>query len=90
MPDVIEKRKVTMLNVVAINGDIYQHKAEDFVPVEILDAYVADAQTRWQSVVVDHDSGHDSGPAGDAGDTHFPAHLDHPNCNGQTVSGVVA
>lgn len=76
MSDFIEKRKVTMLNFVALpDGTPAKHEAVDYVPLEILDAYVEDAKTRWQSVVVDHDGGHNPGPGGDEGETHYPAHL---------------
>lgn len=72
----IEKRKVTMTNVsLTADGQVVRHEATDFVPLEILDAYVADAGTRWQSVVVDHEAGHDPGPGGDDGETHYPPHL---------------
>jgi hypothetical protein len=76
----IEKRKVTMTNAVAeANGTVSIHKAEDYVPLEILEAYVADAKKRWQAVVVDHEAGHDPGPGGDDGETHYPVHLTDPN-----------
>lgn len=38
------------------------HEATDYVPVNILDDYVADARTRWQVVTVG--GVHDAGPAG--------------------------
>jgi hypothetical protein len=37
------------------------HTATDYVPLDILDAYVADAHLRWQSVTVGAE--HDGGPA---------------------------
>lgn len=70
---VAEKRRVTMTNAVATPQGVQIHEATDFVPVDILDAYVADANTRWQSVTVGDE--HDPGPAGDDGETHYPAHL---------------
>lgn len=65
----VEKRRVTMLST---NG----HRAIDFVPLEKLDAYVADARTRWAQVLVGEV--HDSGPGGDYGPT---ASLDHLESN---------
>lgn len=70
-----EKRKVSMRNVTLLaNGDVANMEATDYVPVDILDAYVADARTRWQFVQVEEDK-HDPGPAGDKGETAVPAHL---------------
>ncbi len=68
----VEKRKVTMRSVVlAGDGTTVEHEATDFVPLDILEDYVADAQTRWQLVEVDR-SKHDPGPAGDDGPTFRP------------------
>ena len=53
------------------------HEAIDYVPLEILAAYVADAKTKWQLVEVGDE--HDSGPGGDDGETHIPAHLEGVN-----------
>jgi hypothetical protein len=73
------KYKVTMTNVVAAGpNQVHTHQAEDYVPEDILDAYVADARLRWQNVDVDYDAGHNPGPGGDDGATHYPAHIDHP------------
>lgn len=63
----IEKRHVVM-----IQGP---HRAEDFVPVDILDAYVEDANLRWEHVIVG--DSHNPGPAGDDGETVIPHHLAH-------------
>ena len=60
---VVEKRKVIMRNAVAVTGGFQTHEAVDYVPVSDLDAYVADAQTRWQAVEIGTD--HDPGPGGD-------------------------
>lgn len=71
----MEKRKVVMTGI-SLSPDgktVLRHEATDYVPLDILDAYVADAQTRWQSVVVGDE--HDSGPGGDDGETHYPPHL---------------
>jgi hypothetical protein len=71
-PGRIEKRKVTMQSAVMLSdGNAGTIVATDYVPVDILDDYVADAQTRWQQVTVDT-SKHDPGPAGDDGPTHRP------------------
>lgn len=70
-----EKRKVSMRNVTLLaNGETANMEAVDYVPVEILDTYVADAKTRWQFVSVGDE--HDAGPAGDKGATAIPAHLE--------------
>jgi len=58
------KFKVTMTK-----GD---QVATDYVPDEILDAYVADAQTRWDTVEIGDE---DYGPAGPDGETVIPEHL---------------
>jgi hypothetical protein len=68
----IEKRKVTMRSAVILSdGTTGEVTAEDFVPLDYLDEYVADAQTRWQLVTVDRDR-HDPGPGGDDGPTNKP------------------
>lgn len=70
-PDV-EKRKVIMRTLVALpDGTTAETVATDYVPLDILDEYVADARTRWQSVDVP-DGKHDPGPAGDKGKTTRP------------------
>jgi hypothetical protein len=77
----IEKRRVTMTNVSLAGKDakgrdlFHRHEAVDYVPVEILDAYVADARTRWQNVEVGEE--HEAGPGGEHGRTVVPAHLNH-------------
>lgn len=73
-----EKRKVTMVSVSAVIDDAgktqtVRHEAVDYVPTDVLDAYVADAQSRWGYVEVGKK--HDAGPGGDEGDTHYPDHL---------------
>jgi hypothetical protein len=60
---VVEKRRVTMRNAVAVPGGFHTHEAVDYVPLDDLDRYVADAATRWQAVEVG--DAHDSGPGGD-------------------------
>lgn len=69
MADEVDKRKVTMTNIFLLpNGKQGKQVAEDYVPVDILDEYVADAQTRWQRVEVGKDTDH--GPGGPKGATH--------------------
>jgi len=83
MPE-ITKRRVTMTSYVVRppveEGDepqIERHEAVDFVREDFLDAYVADAKNRWQHVAVSDEP--DAGPGGYDGETHIPAHLDHPD-----------
>lgn len=59
----VEKRRVIMTNAVAVPGGFQVHEATDYVPLDILDTYVTDARTRWQSVAVGTE--HDPGPGGD-------------------------
>lgn len=67
----LDRRKVTMVSLSAgLNGAVNRHEAVDYVDVEHLDAYVADARTRWQSVEVGDETDH--GPAGENG--HYKVH----------------
>jgi hypothetical protein len=85
----IQKRKVVMRTAEARpDGSIGIHEATDYVPVDLLDAYVTDARSKWQSVTVPEPGTHDPGPGGDEGATHYPAHLDHPLAG--TTVGTVA
>lgn len=78
----VDKRRVTMRSstLAGVDGegrDVYRTmEAVDYVRPDFLDAYVADARTRWQVVEVSDEP--DAGPAGYDGETHVPAHLDHP------------
>jgi hypothetical protein len=78
----VDKRRVTMTSFEPAGVDTdgqprwHKHEAVDYVRPDFLDAYVADAQTRWQNVVVSDEP--DAGPAGYDGATHVPASLDHP------------
>ena len=80
---VITKRRVTMRNVMAIpaDGDRPYNTVEivstDYVLPEHLDAYVADAHTKWQQVEVSEEP--DAGPGGYHGATYVPAHLNVPD-----------
>lgn len=68
----VEKRRVTMESAVILSDNTTGIvTATDYVPVDMLDEYVTDAQTRWQRVTVDN-SKHDPGPGGDDGPTHRP------------------
>jgi hypothetical protein len=73
----ITKRRVTMTTLINVDTpkgvEAHKHEAVDYVPLEILDAYVADAKTRWQQVTVSEEP--DAGPAGYEGDTVVPSHL---------------
>lgn len=87
----ITKRRVTMTSVV-VNGfnsdgtpNIETHQAIDYVRPDFLDAYVADARTRWQDVTVSDEP--DAGPAGYHGETVVPAGLDH-ELAGQTFAAT--
>jgi hypothetical protein len=73
-PEIIsgELRKVTMSNDDG-HASGFAHGAVDYVPVEHVQQYAAEARTRWQSVTVGES--HDSGPGGD--DQHSQAD-DHP------------
>lgn len=74
----VTKRKVTMRNIqLAPDGATVEQKAEDYVTPDFLDAYVADARTRWQHVEVSDKP--DAGPGGYDGATVIPARLDHPD-----------
>lgn len=67
----MERRKVTMTNVVARDdGGVSTHQAVDYVGVDHLDAYVADARTRWQAVVVGEEEDHGDGGADGAYTVH--------------------
>lgn len=72
-----ELRKVTMHNVGQQPTDDgpreVHHEAVDYVPVEHVQQYAAEARTRWQDVTVG--TAHESGPGGD--DQHLLAD-DHP------------
>lgn len=52
------------------------HQAFDWIRPDYLDAYVADARTRWQTVEISDEP--DAGPGGYHGQTWVPDHLDHP------------
>lgn len=79
MAGYIEKREVKLTHPAG-------HEVHDFVPVDILDAYVADARQRWEHVEVVNPEQHNPGPAGDDGLTHYPHHLSHGHRHqGKTV-----
>ncbi len=90
MPE-ITKRKVTMTNVSALGVDdkgqvlTRTDQAHDFVRPDFLEAYVADAKTRWQIVTVSDEP--DAGPGGYDGATYVPDGLDHPLA-GQTFAAT--
>lgn len=70
----LERYQVTMRSVgLAPNGSQLLHEAIDHVDIEHLDAYVAEAKTRWQSVVVSEEPDH--GPGGEDGDYTIHEHM---------------
>jgi hypothetical protein len=62
-------RNVTLL----ADGEVGTLEVTDYVPVDVVEAYAADARTRWQYVGVGEE--HDPGPAGDDGETNELPHL---------------
>lgn len=77
--DRIDKRRVTMRTYIALppadddperKPRVMVREATDYVPPDILDAYVTDARTRWQEVTVSEEP--DAGPAGYDGATFIP------------------
>lgn len=75
----ITKRRVTMTSVVAVPiseqfpDGLATHQAVDYVLPEDIDAYVSNAQTKWQRVEVSDEP--DAGPGGYDGPTDRTAHL---------------
>lgn len=70
-----ERWQVTMRSIFALpNGDTATHEATDHVATADLDAYVADARTRWQAVVVSDTP--DPGPGGADGAYVAPTALE--------------
>lgn len=70
----VDKRCVTMRSVVALaDGTTANIEAKDYVRPQHLDAYVADARTKWQVVEVGEEP--DAGPGGYEGQTAVPEHL---------------
>jgi hypothetical protein len=68
------KRRVTMTSVYAqADGSIGKQVATDYVSEEVLDAYMADAESRWQLVTVSEE--YDDGPGGPDGETIIPDNL---------------
>lgn len=89
----IDKRRVTMTNIAYVGKDdkgqdVFQrNEAVDYVRPDFLEAYVAEAKTRWASVEVSDEP--DAGPAGYDGETIVPATLDHPLA-GQTFAATTS
>lgn len=87
----VTKRRVTMRNVRAAidpetgKAGILEEKVVDYVRPDFLDAYVADAKTRWMHVEVSDEP--DAGPGGYDGETYVPETLDHPLA-GQTFAAT--
>lgn len=79
--DRVTKRRVTMRSFITRVGPDGEPvttpvTAEDFVRPDFLDAYVKDAETRWDVVTVSDEP--DAGKAGYEGPTFVPPTLDHP------------
>lgn len=78
----VDKREVIMRSVIPAGFDdkgrarVHIHEARDYVRPDFLDAYVAEARTRWQEVTVSEKP--NAGPAGYHGPTTVPEGLDHP------------
>jgi hypothetical protein len=72
------KRRVTMRGAFPLpdGRGVASTEAVDYVPEEILDAYLARARARWQTVEVSAEF--DAGPGGLTGLTWVPVDLDHP------------
>jgi hypothetical protein len=95
--ETVTKRRVLMRNVVYVGTaddgtDVFERReVVDYVPddvregVNVLDAYLTDARTRWQHVEVSEEP--DAGPLGYHGPTTIPASLDHPLA-GQTFDAT--
>lgn len=82
----VDKRRVTMRSaVLAADGNPHIHECVDYVRPDFLEAYVADARTRWQVVTVSDEP--DAGPGGYHGQTHVPESLAHPLA-GQTFAAT--
>lgn len=82
MSKIVDKRRVTMRNVTAFiaeDGKVgtTEQVATDYVRPDHLEAYVADAKTRWAHVEVSDEP--DAGPGGYDGQTAVPANLDLPD-----------
>ena len=77
--DRVTKRRVTMKSI-GLSPDgatTLAYEATDYVRPDHLEAYVADARTRWQSVEISDEP--DAGPGGYEGATYVPTHLDVPD-----------
>ena len=74
----ITKKRVTMKSVtLQRDGTLVTHEAVDYVREDFLEAYVRDAETRWQYVEFSEE--YDAGPGGYDGSTYVPANLDVPD-----------
>ncbi len=80
----VDKRKVTMRNAsLDASGKSVTLEAVDYVRPDILEAYLADARSKWQFVDVAETP--DAGPGGYEGQTPVPDALGHPLA-GQTFA----
>lgn len=84
----IDKRRVTMKSAVLLADDTTAILAiSDYVRPALLDAYVADARTKYQVVEVSEEF--DAGPGGYDGQTHVPAHLPVPDAGATYAANEV-
>lgn len=82
MTEEITKRRVTMTRYSVTVGEggepiTLKEEAVDYVRQDHVDAYAADARTKWAHVEVSAD--YDAGPGGYHGETVVPEHLDLPD-----------
>jgi hypothetical protein len=81
--EVITKYRVTMRNIRAVPATpdnpagIAEITATDYVPIEILDAYLENARGNWAQVEVSEEP--DAGPGGYHGATYIPENLPVPD-----------
>lgn len=81
--DRVTKRRVTMRSTQVVGYDhdgnpaLQNFEATDYVRPDHLDAYLADARTKWQLVEVSDEP--DAGPGGYEGATAVPDHLPLPD-----------
>ncbi len=71
----VTKRRVTM-SVPHVPTAVLAGPVIDYVREDFLQAYLADAATRWASIEVSPEP--DAGPGGYDGPTYIPHGLDHP------------
>lgn len=84
--EIVTKHRVDMYQVMLdAKNDPVLVKATDYPTPDMLDAYVADARTKYPRVEVSEEP--DAGPGGYHGQTHYPSHLNVPLA-GQTKAAT--